>query len=144
MLRASALGGQNTVDVSEMYRHRSNALRQRVGAADGQVLFSLAHSQLGIKLHPMHNVVLNLQTSGPGTSKLAQRLIGPWAKAPKAAKQDYEKFVKAVLKCLGGEPSSAEVLEASTGVWNALQSAPPPEKLQQSRLSATNALKPYR
>lgn len=141
MLRASVLGGQNTVDVSEMYRHRSNSLRQRVGAADGQVLIS---PQLGIKLHPMHNVVPALQTSGPGTSKLAQRLIGPWAKAPKAAKQDYEKFVKAVLVCLGGEPSSAEVLEASTGVWNALQSAPPPEKLQQSRLSAINALKPYR
>ena len=144
MLRASALGGQNNIDVSEMYRRRSHTLRQRVGAADGQVVISLAHSLLAVELYPAYNVAPALQKSGPGTSQLAQRLIGAWAKAPKAAKQDYEQFVKGVLVCLGGEPSSVEVLEASTGVWNALHFAPPPDKLQQSRLSSSTALKPYR
>lgn len=85
-----------------------------------------------------------MKASGPGTSKLAQELIGAWTKAPKAAKQDYENFIKAVLACIDGEASSAEVQEASAAVWHTLHSAPPPANLQQSKVSLSNTLKPFR
>ena len=97
-------------------------------------------------LGPLLHVASFYCTQGPapGASKLAQKLIGPWTKASKAAKQDYENFVKAVVACLGGEPSSAEVQEACASVWTSLESAPAPEKLRQSRLSISGAVKPYR
>ena len=85
-----------------------------------------------------------MQTSSPGASKLAQRLIGNWTKAPKAARSDYEQYIKAIVGCLGGEPSTTEVQEAAAAVWDALQSAPPPEKLRQGRTSVAAAVKPYR
>ena len=37
MLRASVLGGQNDVDISELYRRRANALRDRAGVSVVQV-----------------------------------------------------------------------------------------------------------
>lgn len=85
-----------------------------------------------------------LQTSSPGSSKLAQQLIGPWIKAPKAARSDYEQYIKAIAGCLGGEVSTAELHERAAAVWDALQHAPPPEKLQQGRTSLAGAVKPYR
>ena len=85
-----------------------------------------------------------LQTSPLGSSKLAQHLIGPWLKAPKAARQVYEQYITTVAGCLGGEPSSAEIQEAAVGVWDALQHAPPPANLQQGRTSVATAVKPYR
>lgn len=85
-----------------------------------------------------------LQTSSPGSSKLAQQLIGPWSKAPKAARSEYEQFIKAVAGCLGGEVSTAELQERAAAVWDALQHAPPPEKLQQGRTSLAGAVQPYR
>ena len=88
--------------------------------------------------------MLVLQASAPGASKLAQQVLGPWTKAPKAARSDYEQYIKATAACLGGEPSTAEVQEASSAVWDALASAPQPEKLRQSRTSLAGALKPYR
>ena len=84
------------------------------------------------------------QTSPLGSSKLAQQLIGPWLKAPKAARQAYEQYIKAVAGCLGGEPSSAEIQEAAVSIWDALQDGPPPAKLQQGRTSVSAAVKPYR
>jgi len=84
------------------------------------------------------------QTSPLGSSKLAQQLIGPWLKAPKAARQAYEQYIKTVAGCLGGEPSSAEIQEAAVSIWDALQDAPPPAKLQQGRTSVSAAVKPYR
>lgn len=85
-----------------------------------------------------------MQTSSPGSSKFAQRLIGPWSKAPKAARSAYEQYLKAVAGCLGGETSTAEVHEAAAAVWDVLQSAPPAEKLWQGRTSVAAAVKPYR
>lgn len=85
-----------------------------------------------------------VQTSSLGSSKLAQQLLGPWSKAPKAARQAYEQYIKTVAGCLGGEPSSAEVQEAAAGVWDALQHAPPKEKLQQGRTTVATAVKPHR
>lgn len=85
-----------------------------------------------------------LQTSSPGSSKLAQRLIGPWSKAPKAARSEYEQYIKAIAGCLGDEISSAELHERAAAVWDALQHAPPPDKLQQGRTSLSGAVKPYR
>lgn len=152
MLRASVLG-QNDVDISDMYRQRASVLKNRGTTPGNQVQLQCCVNSAPVKhlfwqYSNQYDTRIfsctELQVSGPGTSKLAQKLIGAWSKAPKAAKQDYEKFIKAVLACLDGESSSAEVQEASTGVWNALQSAPPPDKLQQSRLSLTNTLKPYR
>lgn len=84
------------------------------------------------------------QTSPLGSSKLAQQLIGPWLKAPKAARQAYEQYIKTAAGCLGGEPSSAEIQEAALSIWDALQDAPPPAKLQQGRTSVSAAVKPYR
>lgn len=99
-------------------------------------------------MYSMHFLSLTpctpLQTSIPGSSKLAQKLIGSWAKAPKAARSDYEQYIKAVAGCLGGEASSAEVHEAAVAVWDTLQTAPPPEKLQKGRTTVGAAVKPYR
>ena len=44
-----------------------------------------------------------------GSSALAQALLGPWARAPKQARTDYERFIRAVSSLLGGEASSEEV-----------------------------------
>ena len=85
-----------------------------------------------------------LQTSSPGSSKLAQQLIGSWVKAPKAARSEYEQYIKAIAGCLGGEVSTAELQERAAAVWDALQHAPPPEKLQQGRTSLAGAVRPYR
>ena len=85
-----------------------------------------------------------LQTSSPGSSKLAQQLIGPWIKAPKAARSEYEQFIKAIAGILGGQVSTAELQERAAAVWDALQHAPPLEKLQQGRTSLAGAVRPYR
>ncbi|KAL3133984.1 hypothetical protein ABBQ32_008424 [Trebouxia sp. C0010 RCD-2024] len=83
-------------------------------------------------------------TSSPGSSKLAQQLIGPWSKAPKAARSEYEQYIKAIAGCLGDEISTAELHERAAAVWDALQHAPPPDKLQQGRTTLSGAVKPYR
>lgn len=48
-----------------------------------------------------------------GTSPLAQALLGAWARAPKQARDDYERFLRAVSGLLGGEASSEEVQVSS-------------------------------
>ena len=44
-----------------------------------------------------------------GRSALAQRLLGPWATAPKSARTEFAHFLQLVSKILGGEASSQEV-----------------------------------
>ena len=85
-----------------------------------------------------------LQTSSPGSSKLAQQLIGLWIRAPKAARSEYEQFIKAIAGSLGGEISTDELQERAAAVWDTLQHAPSPEKLQLGRTSLAGAVRPYR
>ncbi len=44
-----------------------------------------------------------------GSSPLARALLGPWARTPKQARSDYERFIRTVSGLLGGETSSEEV-----------------------------------
>ena len=55
-----------------------------------------------------------LQAAGVGSSPLARALLGPWAKAPKQARDDYERFIRTVSSLLGGEASSEEVQVSNT------------------------------
>jgi len=83
-----------------------------------------------------------LQASAVGASPLAASILGPWARAPKAAREDYERYVAAVSALLGGEAASEEVQEAASVAWDVLQAAPPLAKLK-GRGSST-ALNPIR
>ena len=49
------------------------------------------------------------QAIAVGSSPLALALLGPWAKAPKQARDDYERFVRSVSRLLGGEAPFEEV-----------------------------------
>ena len=60
-----------------------------------------------------------------GGSDLAISILGPWARAPRAARDAYERYVAAVSSLLGGEASSEEVHEAGRVVWSTLADAPP-------------------
>ena len=62
-----------------------------------------------------------------GGSDLALSILGPWSRAPKTARDVYERFVAAVSSLLGGEASSEEVHEAGRVVWSTLSDAPPRE-----------------
>lgn len=55
------------------------------------------------------NIHLTLQAAGLGSSPLAQQLLGLWARAPKQARDEYERFIRTVSSLLGGEASSEEV-----------------------------------
>lgn len=59
-----------------------------------------------------------------GRSKLAQLIIGPWAKAPKKAREDYDGFVLAMSNLLGGGERADELQAASAAVWDILRHAP--------------------
>lgn len=44
-----------------------------------------------------------------GRSALAQKLLGPWGSASRAARADLSRFLQLVSRILGGEASSQEV-----------------------------------
>ncbi len=44
-----------------------------------------------------------------GSSQLAQELLGAWSAAPRAAREDYEHFVRLVARLLGGEAPADDV-----------------------------------
>ena len=67
-------------------------------------------------------------------------ILGP--KPPKAARDDFDRFLNLTGSCLGGEIPSAELAAAAEALWNAISSAPKPDK--QERMSAAALLKPYR
>ncbi len=56
-----------------------------------------------------------MQAATIGTSPLAQKLLGSWSKAPKAARDDYEHYMKMVSSLLGGE-DTPEALQVSFAV----------------------------
>lgn len=70
------------------------------------------------------------QAAAVGGSKLAASVLGPWARAPKAAREDYERYIAAVAALLGGEADGEEVQEAAAAAYGILQSAPPAAKLK--------------
>ena len=55
-----------------------------------------------------------------GSSQLALELLGAWSAAPRAAREDYEHFVRLVARLLGGEAPAVDVQVS----WPAL--CPPP------------------
>ena len=73
---------------------------------------------------------------------LAAAFIG--AKPPKAARDEYDRFLKAVGGCLGGEAPFDEVSESARAVWGALLRIPQPAAKAQARLSAAARAKPHR
>lgn len=64
--------------------------------------------------------------------------------APKAAREDYERFVKTVSGLLGGETEVQEVHEAARAVWDALRTVPSNADPITARLSLSARLKPSR
>ncbi|KAL4422681.1 hypothetical protein ABPG75_008878 [Micractinium tetrahymenae] len=58
-------------------------------------------------------------------SELVGAVLGSWSKAPKAAREDMEKYLQAVARLLGGESSSEEVAAAAGVAWRALCAHPP-------------------
>ena len=50
-----------------------------------------------------------LQAGQGGRSALAQKLLGPWASAPRSARADFSRYLQLVARLLGGEASSQEV-----------------------------------
>lgn len=54
-------------------------------------------------------VCVLLQAGQGGRSALAQRLLGPWASAPRSARADFSRYLQLVARLLGGEASSQEV-----------------------------------
>ncbi|GAX76248.1 hypothetical protein CEUSTIGMA_g3692.t1 [Chlamydomonas eustigma] len=61
-------------------------------------------------------------------SDLALVILGPWDKAPRPAREAYEKFLVSVRKLLDGEMSSGELHEAAGLAWGVLSLLSPPEK----------------
>lgn len=49
------------------------------------------------------------QGKAVGASQLAEELLGPWSSAPRAAHEDYERFVRLVAQLLGGEAPAEDV-----------------------------------
>ena len=64
------------------------------------------------------------------------------SKPPKAARDDYDRFLNLTGSCLGGELPSAELAAASEALWNAIALVPKAGK--QERMSAAALLQPYR
>ena len=54
-----------------------------------------------------------MQAAAVGSSPLALALLGPWTKAPKQARDDYERFIRSVSRLLGGEAPFEEVQVSS-------------------------------
>ncbi len=63
------------------------------------------------------------------------------SKHPKAARDDYDRFLTMTGSCLGGDIPSAELAAAAEALWNAISSV---SKAKQERLSAAALLQPYR
>lgn len=64
------------------------------------------------------------------------------AKPPKAARDDYDRFLNMAGSCLGREAPSAEVAAAAEALWKAISSVP---RIQtEQRLSSAALLQPYR
>ena len=49
------------------------------------------------------------QVKALGTSQLATEVLGVWSAAPRAAREDYERFVRLVARLLGGEAPADDV-----------------------------------
>ena len=49
-----------------------------------------------------------------GTTQLATELLGAWSAAPRAAREDYERFVRLVARLLGGEAPADDVQVSSS------------------------------
>ena len=64
------------------------------------------------------------------------------SKPPKAARDDYDRFLILTGRCLGGDIPSAELAAAAEALWNAINAVS--KANQQSRLSAAALLQPYR
>lgn len=64
------------------------------------------------------------------------------SKPPKAARDDYDKFLRLVGGCMGDQTPFDEVAAAAEALWNAISDVPiaDPEK----RLSPAALLQPYR
>ena len=58
-------------------------------------------------------------------SELVGAVLGSWAGAPKAAREEFEKYMRAVAQLLGGESSSEQVAAAAAIAWRALCAHPP-------------------
>eukprot|EP00887_Chlorella_sp_A99_P000213 scaffold13.g213.t1 len=60
---------------------------------------------------------------------LVRATLGSWEGAPKAAREDFERYVRGVAQqLLGGEASSSEEVAASAQLaWQALRGLPPPD-----------------
>jgi hypothetical protein len=58
-------------------------------------------------------------------SELVGAVLGSWAGAAKAAREDFEKYMQAVAQLLGGESSSEQVAAAAAVAWLALSAHPP-------------------
>ncbi|KAL0039926.1 hypothetical protein WJX77_011783 [Trebouxia sp. C0004] len=129
---------------AELQVPRLSGMLRAFTTQQGSVDIPAQYRQRTLELESRRLRAGNSQTCPLGSSKFAQQLIGPWLKAPKSARQAYEQYILTVAGCLGGEPSSPEIQEAAVSVWDALQDAPPPAKLQQGRTSISAAVKPYR
>ena len=77
-----------------------------------------------------------------GGSKLAAAVLGTWARAPKAARDDYELYIASVSALLGGEAGAEEVQEAAAAAYGVLKTAPPVAKLKGR--GSVSALHPVR
>ncbi|CAK0786311.1 hypothetical protein CVIRNUC_009524 [Coccomyxa viridis] len=119
-LRANG-GGSGALDAGALYLQRKQAMQARLGTR-----------------HPG-------QAGQGGRSALAQRLLGPWASAPRSARADFSRYLQLVARLLGGEASSQEVEKYAAEAWEALRGAPRPEELQQGpRVRTATKLKPFR
>ncbi|KAK9814715.1 hypothetical protein WJX72_010327 [[Myrmecia] bisecta] len=118
MLRAFATESGGIVDVDAQYLQRAKDLEGKLAAE---------------------------QAHGVGTSALAREVLGEWTKAPKAAREDYEHFVRAVSRLLGGESSAQEVQESAALVWALLKKAPGPDELaKKTPKGAAAAMQPFK
>ncbi|PRW32956.1 activating signal cointegrator 1 complex subunit 3 isoform B [Chlorella sorokiniana] len=69
-------------------------------------------------------------------SELVAAVLGSWAGAPKAARDEFEKYIRASAHLLGGESSSEEVAAAATVAWRALMAHPPDTSRGRAPLAA--------
>ncbi|KAK9846320.1 hypothetical protein WJX81_001437 [Elliptochloris bilobata] len=121
MLRA--FGTENyRLDVSTLFIERTQALLQKQRA-----------------------LVVN-QGKAVGASQLAVELLGAWSSAPRAAREDYEFFVRLVARLLGGEAPVDDVQATAAAVWTALRSSPGLEERPTGfrRVTLATFLKPHR
>jgi hypothetical protein len=100
MLRAYGVSSSSKpqyVDLSQLHAQRKQQLEARRQRSSDVAAASAARTQL-----------------------VAEALGGTWAHVPKGARADFERFMRAVSRLLGGESGSEEVAETALVVWQEL------------------------